>query len=147
MAAETDLFAPSFDPNDPASVAVWEAWKRRNLAMTRPLVEETRSPVAGVNTGDPRGMVDPEALRVHAQGGPYDMNARRNSIAATLRAQQAAAPQAAASNGGAGNLTYVGGGVYLPEFATSDPRTAAAINDPRFAPVQGYGGGGVGGSS
>ena len=121
MAAETDLFAPSFDPNDPASVAVWEAWKRRNLAMTRPLVEETRSPVS-FNTGDPRGMVDPEALRVHAQGGPYDMNARRNSIAAALVAQQAA-PQ--------------------PQLQQQpdDPRNPAAINDPRFAPVQGYGGG------
>ena len=123
MAAETDLFAPSFDPNDPASVAIWEGWKRRNLAMTRPLVEETRSPVAGVNTGDPRGMVDPEALRVHAQGGPYDMNARRNSIAAALVAQQAA-PQPQLQQ------QPEGGGL-----------TQAMLNDPRFAPVQGYGGG------
>ena len=83
MPSEFDLFAPAFDPNDPASVAVWEAWKRRNLSMTRPLVEETRSPVS-FNTGDPRGMVDPEALKAHAQGLPYDIDAKRNAIAAQL---------------------------------------------------------------
>jgi hypothetical protein len=96
MPSEFDLFAPAFDPNDPASVAVWEAWKRRNLAMTRPLVEETRTPVAGLNTGDPRGMVDPEALKAQAQGIPYDIDARRNAIAAQVQAQQQAAAAAAA---------------------------------------------------
>jgi len=96
MPSEFDLFAPAFDPNDPQSVAIWEAWKRRNLAMTRPLVEETRTPVAGLNTGDPRGMVDPEALKAHAQGLPYDIDARRNSIAAAVQAQQQAAAAAAA---------------------------------------------------
>ena len=125
MAGETDLFAPSFDPNDPASVAVWEAWKRRNLAMTRPLVEETRSPVS-FNTGDPRGMVDPEALRVHAQGGPYDMNARRNSIAATIQAQQAAAQPLA-------NQSQF-------EQAQWDAMNAAAMRQ-AMNPVQGFGGG------
>ena len=106
MPSEFDLFAPAFDPNDPASVAVWEAWKRRNLAMTRPLVEETRTPVAGLNTGDPRGMVDPEALKAHAQGIPYDIDARRNAIAAQLVAQQAAVPPPAQVQTGGGGQNF-----------------------------------------
>jgi hypothetical protein len=43
--------------------------------------------------GDPQGLVDPEALRAAAQGGPYDVAARRAAIAARL--QQNAAAQAA----------------------------------------------------
>ena len=31
--------------------------------------------------GDQRGQIDPEALRVLAQGGQYDFNARRDAIA------------------------------------------------------------------
>jgi len=34
--------------------------------------------------GDNRGMVDPEALRVAAQGGHYDIEGRRAAIAARL---------------------------------------------------------------
>jgi hypothetical protein len=52
--------------------------------------------------GDQRGIVDPEALRVLAQGGKYDFNARRDAIAqrltANTAAQTAAATPAAADN-------------------------------------------------
>jgi hypothetical protein len=89
-------------------------------------------------------------LRVLAQGGPYDMNARRNSIAAQVQANQAAAApavQAAPANGNPGGRTFAGiNGGFLPEFDTSQQYSPYA-NDPRFAAVQGFGGGGVGGSS
>jgi len=40
--------------------------------------------------GDPRGMVDPNALRVWAQGGKYDKGARRNAITQRLLENQVA---------------------------------------------------------
>lgn len=39
--------------------------------------------------GDPLGQVDPNALRALAQGGPYDIAARRNAIAARLASNAA----------------------------------------------------------
>jgi hypothetical protein len=46
--------------------------------------------------GDPRGMIDPDALRAAAQGGrPYDLEARRAAIAARLAANAAAQGQPA----------------------------------------------------
>jgi hypothetical protein len=42
-------------------------------------------------------MVDPEALKAQAQGIPYDIDARRNAIAAQVQAQQQAAAAAAAA--------------------------------------------------
>jgi hypothetical protein len=46
--------------------------------------------------GDKRGTVDPEALRIWAQGGKYDLDARRNAIAARVAANQAASAAVAA---------------------------------------------------
>jgi hypothetical protein len=90
-----DLFAPAYIRSDPNSVQRVNDWQAQNFGMTNQGVEATRIPV-GFNTGNPAGMVDPEALRVLAQGGPYDLNARRNAIAAQVQAQQQAqhpAPQ------------------------------------------------------
>ena len=114
-----ELFAPAADPNDPASVAKAGAWQNKYYGMTDPKVEQTRSPVP-FNTGNPAGMVDPEALRVRAQGGPYDLDATRNAIAAQLQANQAAAaakPATAAQMSQYGRLipnTGSGPGLNLP---------------------------------
>ena len=49
--------------------------------------------------GDNRGMVDPEALRVAAQGGHYDLEGRRAAIAARLAENaRLQAPQAVATD-------------------------------------------------
>ena len=88
-----ELFAPAVDPNDPASMAKAKAWQDKYFGMTDPGIEQTRRPTS-FNTGNPGGMVDPEALRVRAQGGPYDLEGTRNAIAAQLQANQAAAPVA-----------------------------------------------------
>jgi hypothetical protein len=101
-----DLFAPAFIRGDPASEEEVKQWMARHYRVTNPMVEETRTPVS-FPTGNPAGMVDVEALRALAQGGDYDINARRNSIAAALQAQQAAQPApAAASNQFAGGIPY-----------------------------------------
>jgi hypothetical protein len=80
----------------------------QNFSMTNPKVEQTRQPVA-FNTGNPAGMVDPEALRVLAQGGPYDMNARRNAIAAAVQPAGGGG-----SGGGSGPPDYYGKGGVVP---------------------------------
>ena len=69
-----ELFAPAADPNDPASMAKAKAWQDKYFGMTPAGVEQTRRPTS-FNTGNPGGMIDPEALRVLAQGGPYDLDA------------------------------------------------------------------------
>jgi hypothetical protein len=90
------LFAPAYQAGNQQSIDAVDAWMATNFGMTNPKVEATRRPVS-FNTGNPAGMVDPEALRVLAQGGPYDFNARRNAIAAAAQQQQPAAPAAPAS--------------------------------------------------
>jgi hypothetical protein len=81
-----DLFAPAYIRSDPNSVQRVNDWQAQNFGMTNQGVEATRHPV-GFNTGNPAGMVDPEALRQLAQGGP------RNAIAAqAVTAPAAAAP-------------------------------------------------------
>jgi hypothetical protein len=92
-----DLFAPAYQPNDPQAVAALDAWRARNANLTRADVEATRMPTS-FNTGNPAGMVDPAALQAMAQGGHYDMDARRNAIAAQVQANQAAAAAAPAAN-------------------------------------------------
>jgi hypothetical protein len=101
MAALGDLFAPAFIRSDPNSVAAVEAWTARNAGVTPEMIEQTRAPVAGVNTGNPAGMVDPNALRALAQGGQYDVGARRNAIASQVQANQAAQAQARPSGANA----------------------------------------------
>jgi hypothetical protein len=140
MAAMGDLFAPAYNRNDPASVANVDAWMAQNFSMTNPKVEQTRQPVS-FNTGNPAGMVDPEALRVLAQGGPYDMNARRNAIAAAA-APKAAAPaaqqpayygQGGVVNMGGVNAPVMGGydslGVTPPAGMISQPYGGLGLSD------------------
>jgi len=68
--------------------------------------------------GDPRGMIDPNALRAAAQGGrPYDMEARRAAIAARLAANAAAQGQPAA---------------VAPVALDEKPRPAGYLRDPRL---------------
>jgi hypothetical protein len=105
MTALGDLFAPAYIGSNPQSVAAVNDWMAKNYSMTNPKVEQTRQPVS-FNTGNPAGMVDPEALRVLAQGGPYDMDARRNAIAAQVTANQAAQPTANPAIGQPGSPTY-----------------------------------------
>ena len=66
---------------------------------------------------------------MHAQGGPYDMNARRNSIAAAVQAQQAAAAQPQLANQSQFDQARWD--------AMNDMAMRQAMN-----PIQGYGGGG-----
>ncbi len=96
MAGLGSLFAPAYQAGSQPSLDAVNAWMANNFSMTAPKVEATRRPVA-FNTGNPAGMVDPEALRVLAQGGPYDANARRNEIAAAVAAAAAATPVVAAA--------------------------------------------------
>jgi len=85
-----DLFAPAYRANDPASVQEVNDWQNRVFNVNPGNIEQTRKPVA-FNTGTPGGMLDPEALRMMAQGGPYDFGSRRDAIAAQVQ-QQAVAP-------------------------------------------------------
>jgi hypothetical protein len=108
-------------------------WMAQNYSMTNPKVEETRSPVP-FNTGNPAGMVDPEALRALAQGGPYDMDARRNAIAAQVQANQAAAAQkvAAQQAAPAAVTSFSGGGQYM----NGGPYSGGGPVAPGLAPPQ-----------
>jgi hypothetical protein len=105
----TDLFAPGYIKGfAPAEQAV-DAWRARNRPMiTQADLEATRLPAEWVDPnpgvypggvgpygaaripdnlafGLKQGTIDPEALRVMAQGGPYDAGARRNAITARLQ--------------------------------------------------------------
>jgi hypothetical protein len=91
-----DLFAPVYQAGNQASMQAANDWQNRVFNVNSQNIEQTRKP-ASFNTGNPGGMLDPEALRVLAQGGPYDFNARRNAIAAAAQQQQPAAPAAPAS--------------------------------------------------
>jgi len=99
------MFAPAFikgfAPSEKA-VAAWQAEYRPG----QEIIEQSRmpnlyvppgdNPLVGVDGvysagvpqkqsyGDPRGMVDPAALLAASQGGKYDIEARRSSIAARL---------------------------------------------------------------
>jgi hypothetical protein len=77
-----------FAPSDRGAA---KAWQDQKFNVNAGNIDQTRQPV-GFNTGNAGGMVDPRALQVMAQGGPYDFDARRNSIAAAVQQQQAAAP-------------------------------------------------------
>ena len=79
-----------------------DAWMATNFGMTNPKVEATRRPAA-FNTGNPAGMVDPEALRVLAQGGPYDPTTRDQIAAAQLANKPAAAAVGGTGGGGGAN--------------------------------------------
>jgi len=82
-AAMGDLFAP---PDRAAA----QAWQDRKFNVNAGNIDQTRQAV-GFPTGNPGGMVDPQALKAMSQGGPYDFGARRNAIAAAVQQQAAAA--------------------------------------------------------
>src|SRR5262245_21660823 len=91
------MFAPAYIAGYQPSMDAVAAWQAANRSMTPEMVEETRMPAAwqapssssstadalglkaagmpgatsggGGSYGDPRGNVDPEALRILAQGG------------------------------------------------------------------------------
>ncbi len=136
MAAMGELFAPAYNRNDPAAVANVDAWMAKNFSMTNPKVEQTRTPVS-FNTGNPAGMVDPEALRVLAQGGPYDMDARRNAIAAAAAAQPAVLRPATGVAAGLG-ANYVDPGPLLPNGVYTNDYLRHSATNP--ADYQKYGG-------
>jgi len=106
--APTDMFAPGYIRGFRPSERAVDAWRAENRGLTHADIEATRMPeawtdtrVSGVYPGgvgpygaarvpdnlrftDQRGTADPEALRALAQGGRYDMGARRASIAQRL---------------------------------------------------------------
>ena len=104
------LFAPAYIHGLPASENAVSTWQAENHPVTYGNIDQTRMPLpfqgpsamsAGNGVyggpipltqvyGDQRGIVDPEALRVLAQGGKYDFNARRDAIAQRLTANTAA---------------------------------------------------------
>jgi len=107
------MFAPPHIAGDPVANAAVQKWMGENWgAVTNANIDQTRMPmpIGGsgesrsvpyggtiANTqafGDKRGALDPEALRVLAQGGKYDMAGRRNAIAAQLVANNAPTPSA-----------------------------------------------------
>jgi hypothetical protein len=133
------MFAPAYIYGNPESEAAVQKWQAENFAMTPAMVEATRGPSTtitepgvmgrgsglGSTTTTVPGSVDPAALKIMAQGGHYTPKAApvvppaasgggtgapsnpRDAIASVL------------ANRGAGTLTPVGGGVFLPEFDTS----------------------------
>lgn len=120
VGAVNGLFAPAYIKGYAPSEQAVAAWNAANRGFTQADLEATRMPnewvdpgggaLAGraafaggpygagrvpnnLSFGDERGALDPEALRVLAQGGKYNSSARRNSIAQRL-AENAAKEQA-----------------------------------------------------
>ncbi len=100
------LFAPAYIVGNPESEAAVAQWQATNHPLTPDMIEQTRGPSttttapntmglrAGTVTTTTPGTVDPAALKVLAQGGKYDMNTRRNEIAAQIMATPAASAPA-----------------------------------------------------
>lgn len=113
------MFAPAYIQGFAPSEQAVQQWQQANHGLTRADVDALRMPAASTGPspmsagqypysgpiplnqtyGDPRGMVDPEALRVLAQGGKYDVAGRRAAIAARVAQNQAAAAPPAAAGG------------------------------------------------
>jgi len=81
------------------------AWSKENHPITPGMVDELRMPAAyGSGGGDGsisfgnKGQIDPEILRLSSgQAGKYDVQGRRDAIAARLLANEQAASAAAAT--------------------------------------------------
>jgi len=133
-----DLFAPVYQAGNQASMQAANDWQNRVFNVNSQNIEQTRKP-ASFNTGNPGGMLDPEALRVLAQGGPYDFDARRNAIAAATVAQPAAAaaaPAPAPYYGEGGTVPMQGGGT-MPVMGGYD---SLGVTPPAGMMTQAYGG-------
>lgn len=93
--AMNGMFAPAYIHGYAPSQTAVTNWNAAHHPLMNADIESTRMPRAAGSTsqfhGDPRGAVDPEALRVLSQGGQYNMQARRDAIAARV-AQNAATP-------------------------------------------------------
>ena len=105
-----DLFAPAYLKGFKPSEDALAAWNAYHHNITPGLVDELRMPneyrgppsySAGNGVyggpiplqqtyGDVKGQIDPVALRAMSQGSHYDIEARRNAIAARLAANAAA---------------------------------------------------------
>jgi len=104
------MFAPAYVHGYQPSEDAVAAWNAKNRPLSSAEVEQTRIPQEyqaasplNFNYGDARGAVDPEALRVAAQGGSYDMSARRAAIAQRIAQNQAAQKAAQAASAQANN--------------------------------------------
>jgi hypothetical protein len=114
--ADSGLFAPAYVAGFQPSEDAVAAWTAQNHTVTPGMIDQLRMPnawqapstaVAGSGfaggvygagripqsqtLGDPQGLVDPLALRALAQGGNYDVGARRAAIAQRLADNAAAA--------------------------------------------------------
>jgi hypothetical protein len=85
-----DLFAPAYLKGNAQSEAAVQSWLDKRYPVTAANIDQTK---------DAAGVVDPLALKAMAQGGAYDVDARRNSIAAQVQANQAAQATAPAAGG------------------------------------------------
>ena len=82
------LFAPAYIPGYAPSDAAVQAWRAAHTSNL--------TPADIPSTAMPGGAVDPAALQAMAWNQPYDLNARRNAVAAAVQAQaQAQAAQQA----------------------------------------------------
>jgi hypothetical protein len=150
-AAMGDLFAPAFLRGNPQSEQAVQDWQQRIFNVNPGNIEQTRMPVS-FNTGNPAGELDPEALRIMAQGGPYDFNARRNAIAAQVAANQAAAQQQQQPSRVIGpgsplyippnNLNLVAGAYGTPKIAGYDDSWIGTPSNTQAGPGSAYSGGG-----
>lgn len=128
------LFAPAHVPGFPTSQQAVANWRGSNRGITSEMVDQLRMPQewfgpepesqergpygggrigTHLRFGDQRGMVDPNALRAASMGGTYDVNARRDAIAARL-----------AQNDFSRDLFFKGGG-----FRPGPPGTLAPLSD------------------
>jgi hypothetical protein len=118
------LFAPAFIKGFAPSEKAVSQWQAANHALTPGMLDQTAMPAqwtpptpttatsafrqgtgtgGNLNFGGNKPPVDPEALRVLAQGGVYDMAARRDAI--TQRILENAAAQSAAQTAAATSAT------------------------------------------
>lgn len=151
-AAMGDLFAPAYIAGDPASAQAALDWQNRIFNVNSGNIDQTRMPVS-FNTGNAGGMVDPRALQVLAQGGPYDFNARRNAIATQVAANQAAAttqqqqPSRVIGPGSPlyippNDLNLVAGAYGTPKIAGYDDSWIGTPSNTQAGPGSAYSGGG-----
>ena len=102
------MFAPAYIAGWKPSNDAVAKWQGENFGLTEADLDATRGPpqansAEGLPTpygggsiplksvyGDARGPIDPAALRAYAQGGKYNMGARRDAIAAAMLANNPA---------------------------------------------------------
>jgi hypothetical protein len=111
--ADNGVFAPAYIPGYKPSEDAMAAWNAQHHSVTADMIDQLRMPDAWQppsqnlpamgggpygegripqtqTLGDPQGLVDPLALKALAQGGTYDVAARRDAIAKRLSDNAAA---------------------------------------------------------